>query len=683
VLTSLAMILCVAAATTVLFQKIRQPVVLGYIIAGLIVGPHVPLPVFADEKLAHEMSELGVVLLMFSLGLEFSVRKLLRVAPTAGIIAVIQCSLMIWLGYVTGRAFGWTRLESFFTGGFIAISSTTIIVRAFVERGIKGPIAELVFGVLIVEDLIAVVLLAVVTPIAKGAGLHAGALAGTVGRLAAFLVGMLVLGIALVPRYVRMIVRIGRAETTVVASAGLCFAFALLAHALGYSVALGSFLAGALCAESGEGPTLEHVMEPVRDLFAAVFFVAVGMLIDPVLVAEHWRATLVLTAVVVVGKLFGVTVGAFVVGSGVRASVQAGMSLAQIGEFSFIIVGVGVALGAVRPFLYPVAVAVSALTTLITPWLIRASGSVAAAVERRLPHPLQTLAALYGTWLEGLRSTGSHRTAWGRIRQLAALLLVDEAAIAAIIVGTGLGGKRLALAVEARLGLSDEVVRWLVVGAATVVAAPFALGSVRLARALGGRLAAEALPAREGGADLGAAPRRALVVTLQLGILLAAGIPLATVTEPFAGAAPGLTILGLGLLALVIPLWRSATNLDDHVRAGAQVILEALARQTREQPAAETAAAPGRDLRRLVPGLGDVAAVRLSSGAPAVGRTLRDLDLRARTGAMVIAIERAPGDVLAPAADVALRESDVLVLSGAQEAVDAARALILDAPKAT
>jgi CPA2 family monovalent cation:H+ antiporter-2 len=634
-------------------------------LAGLIVGPHVPVPVFANEELAREMSELGVVLLMFSLGLELSLRKLARIGPTAGIIAVLQCSLMIWLGYVTGRAFGWTRLESFFTGALIAISSTTIIVKAFAAQGIKGPITELVFGVLVIEDLIAVVLLAMVTPLAQGAGLSAGALAVTIARLGAFLVGLLVVGVALVPRFMRMVVAIGRTETTVVACAGICFGFALLAHELGYSVALGAFLAGALCAESGEAGALEHVMEPVRDIFAAVFFVAVGMLIDPVVIARHWVATLVLTAVVVVGKIAGVTTAAFLVGSGVRTSVQAGMSMAQIGEFSFIIAGVGQALGAVRGFLYPEAVAVSALTTLITPWLIRASGPVAATVERHLPRPLQTLATLYGSWLQALRPTGGHATVWGQIRRLAVLLAVDVGAIAAIIVGAGVGARRL----------GESRVRWVAVALAAAAAAPFVFGAVRLARALGARLAAQAFPASERGVDLGAAPRRALVITLQLGILFVADVPLAAVTEPFAGAAPGLAVLGLGVLALFVPFWRSATNLDEHVRAGAQVILDALARQTRESPPRE-GSAPDGDLKRLVPGLGDVAAVRLAPAAPAVGRTLRAVDLPALTGAMVIAIERAPGDVVAPAADVTLQAGDVLVLSGSNEAVAAARALL-------
>lgn len=336
-LQSLAVILCVAAATTVLFQKLRQPVVLGYLLAGMIVGPHLAIPLVADPKIAHVLSELGVILLMFSLGLEFSLRKLVRVGPTSGIVAVIQCSAMVWLGFAAGRLFGWTVLESVFAGAIIAISSTTIIVKAFEEQGIGGKRTELVFGILIIEDLIAIVLMAILTAVGTGAGLSAGEIAVTVGKLAAFLFGMVVIGLLVIPRAVRYVVALERNETTLVAAIGICFALALLAQSFGYSVALGAFLAGTLVAESGEGKRIEHLVQPVRDVFGAIFFVAVGMLIEPRLVAEHFGAVLAFTALVVAGKVVTVAFGAVLAGQSVRDSVRAGLSLAQIGEFSFIL----------------------------------------------------------------------------------------------------------------------------------------------------------------------------------------------------------------------------------------------------------------------------------------------------------------------------------------------------------
>jgi monovalent cation:H+ antiporter-2, CPA2 family len=676
-LRDLAVILCVAALTTILFQRIHQPVVLGYLLAGMIVGPHLPIPLFADTKVAHTLSELGVILLMFSLGMEFSLRKLVKVGPTAGIVAVIECSLMIWLGYIVSGAFGWTGYERLFTGVLVAISSTTIIVKAFAEQKIKGPLTELVFGILIVEDLIAILALAILTAAASGAGLSAGALAVTIGQLAGFLVGLLVVGMLIVPRLIRFVVKLDRPETTLVASIGICFASALLARRFGYSVALGAFLGGALVAESGVSRTIEHLVEPVRDVFAAVFFVSVGMLIDPGLVFENWPAVLALTLVVMSGKLVGVTIGAFIAGNGVRTSVQAGMSLAQIGEFSFIIAGVGLQLGATRHFLYPVAVAVSALTTLSTPWLIRASDAVASRIDAGLPHPLQTHVTLYASWVRQLRSTPGHRTAWSKIRRLVGLLFLDLAILASIVVAVSVERHRLIQLLDGVAFVKPELALWVVVGAGVLLLLPFALGAIRIAQALGLALAAEALPSSAGGLDLAAAPRRALLVSLQIAILLIAGIPLVAITQPFLPGFPAFIVLLVGILALVVPLWKSAANLQGHVRAGAQVILEALASQSVvKAPSRPNPSQSSLELARLVPGLGDATTVRLTSVSAAVGKTLKQINLRGETGATVIAIHRPGIGVVYPTGDELLQTDEILVLTGTRDSVSAARRIL-------
>ncbi|HEY0880019.1 MAG TPA: cation:proton antiporter, partial [Archangium sp.] len=402
-LVALTVVLGVAAITPIVFQRLKQPVVLGYVLAGFIIGPHVPIPLVADQNVIQTLSELGVILLMFSLGLEFSLGKLMQLGPTAGITALLQSSLMVWLGFLIGQAFGWTTLESLFCGAIIAISSTTIIAKAFDEQNVTGPLREFVVGILIVEDLIAIVLMAALTAIASGTGLSAREMAFTGAKLGVFLVGLMGLGLLVVPRGVRAIKRLGRRETTVVASIGFCFAVSLLAHELGYSVALGAFLAGSLIAESGEHHEIEQLVTPVRDVFAAIFFVSVGFQINPTLIVEYALPIVVITLVVVLGKAFGVILGSFLVGKSVRTSVQSGLSLAQIGEFSFIIAGLGVSLKATGPFLYPVAVAVSAITTLTTPWLIRAAPKVAALVDRSMPPRMQTFVSLYGSWVAALR----------------------------------------------------------------------------------------------------------------------------------------------------------------------------------------------------------------------------------------------------------------------------------------
>jgi CPA2 family monovalent cation:H+ antiporter-2 len=676
-LTELALIMCVAAVTTALFQRLRQPVVLGYLLAGMLVGPHLPVPLFADEGTARELSELGVVLLMFSLGLDFSLRKLIRVAPTAGVVAVIECSLMVSLGFLVGRAFGWTRTEALFGGAALAISSTTIIVKAFAEQRVPADRAEIVFGILVVEDLIAILLLAFLTALASGARLDGAAMARTVGRLGGFLIVLLAAGMLLVPRLVRAVVRLHRAETTVVAAVGLSFAFALLARKMGYSVALGAFLCGALVAESGAGKLVEHRIEPVRDLFAAVFFVSVGMLIDPRVIWAHLGTVLALTGVVIGGKLVGVTLGAFVAGYGVPTAVQTALSLGQIGEFSFIIAGVGLALGVSRSFIYPATVAVSALTTLLTPFMIRASGWIGAAVDRRLPHTLQTYATLYGAWVQGLRGTREHHGAWSRIRRLVRWLILDLLLCGAIVIAGSLSARGLGRWTTRVAGVGPKVARVALIAATLALLFPFVLGAVRMARALAAALAAEALPAPPDARtlDLAVAPRRALVVTLQIAILLCAGVPLVAVTQPFLPRYEGMVVLLLALGLLAVALWRSATNLEGHVRAGAQLFLEHLAAQSGTEASGLHPAA-GAGPRPELPGLGNAQAIRLAPEACAVGKTLRELDLRGLTGATVIAIERQPSDVVYPTAEEILRAGDTLVVTGAAGAVAAARELL-------
>ncbi|MGE6758987.1 cation:proton antiporter [Corallococcus interemptor] len=677
-LQALATVLCVAAVTTVLFQRLRQPVVLGYILAGFIIGPHVPIPLVADPGIVQTLSELGVILLMFSLGLEFSLRRLFQVGPTAGLTAVIQCSVMVWLGFVVGRAFGWTMLESLFTGACIAISSTTIIAKAFDEQNIRGALRSIVVGILIVEDLIGILLMAMLTAVSSGTGLSAGDLALTVGRLAAFLVGLVGIGLFVVPRLMRYITKLQRPETTLVTSVGICFAGALLAQTFGYSVALGAFLAGSLVAESGEGKEVEHLVQPVRDLFGAVFFVSVGMLIDPALIREHWLAIAVLTGVVVFGKIISVSLGAFFTGNGTRTSVQAGLSLSQIGEFSFIIAGLGLSLKATGTFLYPVAVAVSAITTLTTPWLIRVSGPIANWVDRKLPAPLQTFASLYGSWVENLRTSPRQKTVGARVRRMALLMLLDAAFITIIVIGTSLLLPRVTEFIDERMGWGKTMTPWIVIGLATALALPFCVGIVRMGRRLGVVLAEGALPAAANGkVDLAAAPRRVLVVALQLASVFMVGVPVLAITQPFLPGVPGAVLLLVSLGVLGFAFWKSATNLQGHMRAGAQVIVEALAAQSHakgdeDEPSPDVL----HGVRQMLPGIGEPESVALGESSAAVGRTLAELNLRGMTGATVLAIRRGDAGVLVPTAQEVLRAGDILALAGTHEAIDAAKGVL-------
>jgi CPA2 family monovalent cation:H+ antiporter-2 len=687
-LVALTVVLGVAAVTTVLFQRLHQPVVLGYILAGLIVGPNVPVPLVADRQIVQTLSELGVILVMFSLGLELSLRKLFRLGPTAGLTAVVETSLMAWLGFVAGRLFGWTTLESVFTGAIVAISSTTIIAKAFTEQRVDPTVRQLVVGVLIFEDLIAILLMATLTAIASGSGLSASEMALTTGRLALFLWGLIAIGMLLVPRTVRAITRLGRPETTLVAAVGFCFAVSLLAHEFGYSVALGAFIAGSLIAESGEAKPIEHLVQPVRDMFAAVFFVSVGMLLDPAVIVDHWGPVLALSLLVIGGKTIGVSVGAFLTGNSVRISVQAGMTLAQIGEFSFIIAGLGLTLGATGDLIYPIAIAVSAVTTLSTPWLIRASGPVADTIDRHTPRGVQTFTALYGAWLEKVKSQPAQVTRAARIRRLVVLLLIDLALLAAIIIGTSVGMEGMEERLKAALELDGAIAHLIIVGLGLVLAVPLSAGILRVARQLGTALAEAALPGVSAGhLDLAAAPRRSLVVTLQLAIVLLTGLPLLALTQPFLGGVYGPLILAALLIGLGIALWRGASDLYGHVRAGAETIIEVLISQSRSAPATE----PGRpapplsdqtldQVRSVLPGLGEPTPIRLAAHSPAVGATLGALNISGLTGAAVLAILRGDRGLITPTAAETLHAGDILAIAGTRDAIAAAIQLVAPQP---
>jgi K+:H+ antiporter len=668
-LEDLAMVLCVAAVTTIVFQKIRQPVVVGYLIAGMIVGPNVPIPLLADPARIHTLSELGVILLMFALGLEFSVRKLIRLGPTSGFITALQVGIMIWLGYLCGRALGWTPLESIFTGAILSISSTTIVAKAYDETPVSDRLRELVFGVLLAEDLTAVVELAILTTLASGASVSASLMTVTIARLILFLVAFVGIGFIVVPPVVRFIVRMGRPETTLVAVVGLCFAFAILAERAGYSVALGAFLAGSLVAESGEVGQIEHLVVPLRDVFGAVFFVSVGMMIDPRLIAEHWQALIVLTAAVVGGKIFGVTFASILSGVGTKTSIEAGMSLAQIGEFSFIIAGAGLGTGATRDFLYTLAVAVSAVTTFLTPYMIRSSIPVAEFVSSRMPRPLKVLEALYDSWLERIRNAEQPARAANSIAWPTTTIVSSAVLIGGILIVNELDPLDVTTTVSHiehltyfSAGLFVDLFALLL---CAVPAAAMYLASRRLATALASRTFAELPPS-------GAPAVSAMIELLQITVLLVAAVPLLAIVQPFMAPVEGIGIIVVTIVLLIVVVTRSARRMQGQIRNATRLIARALG---------TAHAGPDGEVSYDVPGVGMITPISIRAESEGVGRKLSDLDLHTNSGAVVVAIGRGDSEVIVPTGDEILQSGDVLELAGSIDAVAAAKRL-LDSPRA-
>ncbi|MBL7769371.1 MAG: cation:proton antiporter [Flavipsychrobacter sp.] len=408
----LSLLLGVAAITTLLFKWLKQPLVLGYILAGFVVSPYFKwFPTVYDAENIKVWAEIGVLFLLFSLGLEFSFKKLIKVGGSASITAVVEVVAMSLIGYGTGIAMSWSHIDSLFLGGILSISSTTIIIRAFDELGYKTrQFASLVFGVLIVEDLVAIILMVLLATLSVSQQFSGSEMIFSIMKLVFFLIIWFAMGIFFIPSLLRKAKKFLTDELLLIASVSLCFGMVVLANQVGFSPALGAFVMGSILAETTKAERIEHLIMPLKDLFGAIFFVSVGMLINPAILLEYAVPILILCLVTIAGKILSSGLGALLSGQSFQTSLQAGFSLAQIGEFSFIIATLGTTLNVTSEFLYPIAVSISAVTTMTTPYLIRLSGPVARMLEHKLPVGLQEKLRKYSENVNRARTS----SAWKR-----------------------------------------------------------------------------------------------------------------------------------------------------------------------------------------------------------------------------------------------------------------------------
>ena len=481
----LAVIMLVAGVVTILFHRFKQPVVLGYIVAGFIIGPHTPpFGLIHDEETIKTLAELGVIFLMFCLGLEFSLRKLFKVGATAFIAAFMEITLMIWIGYEIGRWFDWNTMDSLFLGAILAISSTTIIVKALNDLKMKNErFAQLIFGVLIVEDILGIGIIALLSSIAVSGSVSPEEVFSTVGKLSLFMIVALVIGILLVPRVLAYVAKFESNEMLLITVLGLCFGFCLLVVKLEYSMVLGAFLIGAIMAESRQLLKIERLIEPVRDLFSAIFFVAIGLMLDPAILLEYALPIVVITIAVVLGKVLSCGLGAFIAGNDGRTSLRVGMGLSQIGEFSFIIAALGMTLQVTSSFLYPVAVAVSVLTTLMTPYLIRAADPLSLKLAQVVPDRLSRVLGLYGEWLRSIQPQGEGALLAAMIRKILLQVGVNLALVIAIFFAGGYFAPRIGRYLQGWI-LEPSWQKGMIWGAALLLSLPFLIAAYRKLKAL-------------------------------------------------------------------------------------------------------------------------------------------------------------------------------------------------------
>lgn len=386
-ISDLALLLVVAGITTLLCKKINQPLVIGYILAGFLIGPVVSfVPTVGDMNNINLWAEIGVIFLMFSLGLEFNLHKLAEVGTTAIVSALIQIAGMMALGYGIGLALGWSVMNSVFLGGMLSMSSTMITIKAIEDMGLKDqPFTGLTIGILVIEDIVAIFLMVVLSTISVSQGISGMELVSTIGKLMLYLILWLVFGIYLIPSFLQKTQNLMTDETLLVTSLGICFGMVWLADAIGFSSALGAFMAGSILAGTVHGEKIEHLVNPCKDLFGAVFFVSVGLMVVPSMLIEYLVPIVILTVATIIGKALLLAGGMLASGENLRTSLYGAMSQTQIGEFSFIIANLGISLGVTSDFLYPVIVAVSVVTTFTTPYLIRSTDTVESLLKKVLP----------------------------------------------------------------------------------------------------------------------------------------------------------------------------------------------------------------------------------------------------------------------------------------------------------
>ena len=400
-INDLALILIVASTVTLLFKKLKQPLVLGYIMAGFIVSPHMPYTMSVMDTVdIKTWADIGVMFLLFSLGLDFSFKKIIKMGITPVITTLTIIFAMMTLGIVVGHAFDWKRMDCIFLGGMLAMSSTTIIYKAFTDMGLRQQkFAQPVMSVLILEDILAIVMMVMLSAIASGNNPDSGEMIGSVVKIGFFLVLWFVVGIFAVPWFLRSTRKLVNNETLLIVSLGLCCLMAVVSTKVGFSSAFGAFVMGSILAETIEAAKIEKLVAPVKDLFGAVFFVSVGMLVDPKIIVEYAIPIGVLVLTILIGQSIFGTFGFLIGGQSLKSAMRCGFSMAQIGEFSFIIASLGLSLHVTGEFLYPVVVAVSVITTFLTPYMIRLSVPSYNVLERHLPK----------TWVRALNNiTLSH-----------------------------------------------------------------------------------------------------------------------------------------------------------------------------------------------------------------------------------------------------------------------------------
>ncbi len=633
-ISDLAIMLLTAGVVTVIFKKIKQPLVLGYIVAGFLIGPYMPLFfTVADSASISTWSEIGVIVLMFGLGLEFNLHKLAQVGGTAIITALTEVGGMLLIGFGVGQLLGWGIMDSVFLGGMLSMSSTTIIIKAFDELGVRNQgFAQLVFGTLVIEDIAGIFMMIILSTLSVSQSISSGALAMKLALLVLYLALWLILGIYLLPTLMNKYKPLINDEKLLLSSLGICFGMVLLANALGFSSALGAFMAGSLLAGTVHAERVEHLTSGVKDLFGSVFFLSVGMMLDPAMIVKYIVPILIITLVTLVGKLIFSSLGVLLSGQTLKNAVHCGCSLAQIGEFAFIIASLGLSLGVIADYIYPIIVSVSIITTLTTPSFIKGSDKLYEWLEKVLPSKLTEKLARYTDEEQSSKEKNGDWSAYlGRYVKVTAFYGV-------VMLGIALIGSLVQLPLLGKLGLEP----WL---AKLICLAVVYLGMSIFIRPMLDMKSPQftTLWVKNRNFRL---PLMALTAIRVLIIVIIAFIPANTVS----GVA-GLWLLPL-ILAAVLLIYRSGWFASAYLSVEARFLANFNERQLQRLDSDD--AVEWLDQRLHV----------LSFQYEQQGGTLKELGWGKRFGVNVIKIVRGKRHINIPSGDAALHSGDTVYILG-------------------
>lgn len=655
IVRDLAVILISAGVFTIISKALKQPLVIGYILAGFLIGPNISFfPGISSEATVHQWSEIGIIFLMFGLGLEFSFKKLLKVGGSAIVTAAVKFIGVFLIGFVTAQALSWSFMESVFLGGLLSMSSTMVVLKSYDDMGLKNrPYAGVVFGTLVVEDLIAILLMVLLSTMAVSQSFAGKELIMNIAKLVFFLILWFLVGIYVIPTLLKKAKEYLNDEILLIVSIGLCFGMVALATSVGFSSALGAFVMGSILAETAESEHIDHIVEPIKNLFGAIFFVSVGMMVAPSVIAEHWAMILLIAVIVIVSHIIFAGAGIVLTGGGLDNAVHTGFSLAQLGEFGFIIAGVGCTLGVMRDFIYPVIIAVSVITTFTTPFMIKLADPCYSLLCKRLPP--SWIARLQPSADSGKQSTAAEESEWKKLLSAYFTRIVLYGVILiAIYIGSKLYLRPAVGKLLPELGATTQKV--IEVAITLIAMLPFLFGLGVHSGSIS-KSAPKLIKEKQSNVW----PLMGLIFARSF---LVIGIVLGVLTSYFRLA--GWTVLLIFFAGIIFILF-ARRSIHKYSSLEVRFLSNYNEKEESERRSKPVASSVSQKLADY-----DVhtETLTVSPDSEYAGKQLRDIPFRAETGANIIKITRGTQSIIVPSGDVTLFPGDRMLAVGTSEQLE-------------